>query len=362
MARSCDDFRSFHPPKTRELSKTHRSAYGCHFMDRSVGLVLGAGGSPGWSYLVGALAALHAVTGWDPRRADLILGTSAGAGVGALLRCDVSAGDLLAAQSTPRAATLAAEPEAEAAPGVDPRRDRDWIQAARMGWRGIGSWPPRPGLLLAAASRPGAESTVGLGDRMRTAAGGRRWPEQPYWAAAVSTRSGRRVVFGRDGIDTDIGTAVQASSAVVGVYAPVSVKGTDYIDGGFHSATNADLAAGLGLAVVVVLAPLSTTATRPTRLNGRRGLERSYHRSVLRRECSIVTAAGSVAHIIEPDGTLAAQLDGAPADRSRRADLAELGFSMTVRRLETDVALAECIASLGSQAAPPASPAPPAPR
>jgi len=48
--------------------------------------VLGAGGIAGFSFHVGALAALAELTGWDPRDADLIVGTSAGANAAASLR------------------------------------------------------------------------------------------------------------------------------------------------------------------------------------------------------------------------------------------------------------------------------------
>src|SRR4051794_32015678 len=49
-----------------------------------VGLVLGAGGVVGASWLIGALEALQDETGWDPTEAEVIVGTSAGSVVGAL--------------------------------------------------------------------------------------------------------------------------------------------------------------------------------------------------------------------------------------------------------------------------------------
>jgi NTE family protein len=49
-----------------------------------VGLVLGAGGVVGASWLIGALDALESETGLAPARADVIVGTSAGSVVGAM--------------------------------------------------------------------------------------------------------------------------------------------------------------------------------------------------------------------------------------------------------------------------------------
>src|SRR6202453_2066807 len=62
----------------------------------TIGLVLGAGGVVGQAYQVGALAALEREAHWDPRDADLIVGTSAGSVTGAAIRVGVPATDLAA--------------------------------------------------------------------------------------------------------------------------------------------------------------------------------------------------------------------------------------------------------------------------
>ena len=61
-----------------------------------IGLVLGAGGVVGQSYHAGVLAALEHDFGWDPRTADVIVGTSAGSITGMLLRAGVPASELAA--------------------------------------------------------------------------------------------------------------------------------------------------------------------------------------------------------------------------------------------------------------------------
>src|SRR5215218_273303 len=60
------------------------------------GLVLGGGGAVGAAFHAGALSAIETDLGWDPRTAEVIVGTSAGSVVGALLRVGVPAGDLAA--------------------------------------------------------------------------------------------------------------------------------------------------------------------------------------------------------------------------------------------------------------------------
>src|SRR5690349_11033193 len=70
-----------------------------------IALVLGAGGVAGGAFHAGVLAALAEATGWDPRAADLMVGTSAGSITGASLRAGLSAPDMLArAQDRPLSA------------------------------------------------------------------------------------------------------------------------------------------------------------------------------------------------------------------------------------------------------------------
>ena len=61
-----------------------------------IGLVLDAGGTVGQAYHAGVLAALEHDLGWDPRTADVVLGTSAGSVTGTLLKLGVPPSDLAA--------------------------------------------------------------------------------------------------------------------------------------------------------------------------------------------------------------------------------------------------------------------------
>src|SRR4051812_41855816 len=88
-----------------------------------VGLVLGAGGVIGGSWLMGALEALEAETGWHAAEAEQIVGTSAGAVIGALAAAGVppeymsayAAGHTL--HDVAEAEGRAAEPAARASAG-----------------------------------------------------------------------------------------------------------------------------------------------------------------------------------------------------------------------------------------------------
>src|ERR671914_2019777 len=75
-----------------------------------IGLVLGAGGVVGGSWLIGALDALESETGWSPASAELISGTSAGSVIGALTAAGVEPA-LMAAYATGGAGDVIAEAE-----------------------------------------------------------------------------------------------------------------------------------------------------------------------------------------------------------------------------------------------------------
>src|SRR3954470_20595426 len=249
-----------------------------------VGLVLGAGGVVGAAWLIGALEALAAETGWDPGEAEIIIGTSAGSVVGSLVAEGI-APEYLAAYSSGR--TL---------DEVDDVDGRVAQLAARMGGRdkldeiaerlsgddfkvqlapppiGPGSWrmalntlrhPRRhaPSAVLAGWLPRGFVSTRPISDLVETFVAG-AWADHPHhWAVAADYRTRRRVALGRgDAPYATVGEAVPASCAIPGFYHPPCIDGRRYVDGGVCSVSNLDLLAGRGLDLVVCLNPTSSLA------------------------------------------------------------------------------------------------------
>src|SRR4051794_33591331 len=249
-----------------------------------VGLVLGAGGVVGAAWLIGALEALAAETGWDPSSAEFIVGTSAGSVVGSLVAEGI-APEYLAAYSAGRTldevedvdgrvAQLAARmggPEK-----LDEVAERLSGDAMRLQLApppiGPGSWrmalstlrSPRrhaPSAVLAGWLPRGFISTAPISELVQTFVAG-NWPEHPnYWAVAADYRNGGRTVFGRDDAPAaTVGQAVAASCAIPGFYHPVAIGGRRYVDGGVCSLSNLDLLAGRGLDLVICLNPTSSLA------------------------------------------------------------------------------------------------------
>ena len=304
----------------------------------SIGLVLSAGGDTARAFHSGALAALAAETGWDPRRADLIVGTSAGSSAAAYLRAGLSAADDYALVT---GGPVSAAGEALIA------RARAAVVGSGSGATGGGTRPLNPTLAMRALARRaslvtglagmaprGGASNVDLGARIHAVLGD-HWPEAALWVCTVRVRDGKRVVFGRDDVPaTDAGLAVRASCAVPRVYAPVAIAGELYIDGGTHSTTNADLVAGLAFDLVVVISSMSAIPSAAA-FDPRKPGSWWFRRAV-EREVAAIRQRGSEVLLIEPaPADLAARRAGDRAESAREA------YRSTVARLQRpDVARA----------------------
>ena len=126
---------------------------------------------------------------------------------------------------------------------------------------------------------------------------GDRWPED-LWICAARRTDGARVVFGRPGSpQAPLAAAVLASCAIPAYFAPVTIGGVEYFDGGVHSATNADVVRTRALDVVVVVAPMS--AARPP-IGAPDGLLRWAAHRRLEREARRLERGGTVVVRIEP--------------------------------------------------------------
>lgn len=230
-----------------------------------VALVLGAGGTVGHAFHAGVLAALADVIGWDARRADVMVGTSAGSLVASLLRAGLPPGDLarraVGARLSADGATVVARARLGAPGGQPPPRRRPTGRSAsptRLARALRAPWEVRPGSLAAAALPAGQDPTDAIGAPF-SALYGAAWPSATLWIVAVQLDSGRRAVFGRDPdvAGTTVADAVRGSCAIPAFFQPAEIGGQRYVDGGIHSTTNADLVAAERPDLVLISAPMS---------------------------------------------------------------------------------------------------------
>lgn len=264
-----------------------------------VGLVLGGGGIAGFAYLTTMLSVLQQITDWDPRDADVIVGTSAGSNIGGFLRGGTPIGE-----SLDEIMTLPANPRSMERLRVLSGREADKTvrllptslkMAAREAVRGPFM---RPARLLSGLIPNGNIRTDTIGDRM-IELHGHEWPEKELLVTTVRLHDSERVVFGLDRSDVDVGTAVEASSAIPGFFKPVTIDGFRYIDGGTHSPTNADLLIDRDLDLIIVAAPMSVDnfATGWMTTNG---ALRLFWRAQVLREVAELREAGHRVLLLEP--------------------------------------------------------------
>jgi len=304
-------------------------------------VVLGAGGPVGQAYHLGVLVALAEEIGFDARRADVLVGTSAGSLVAAGLAAGVSVADL-------RAEVLGGPRSRPGRPTASPPRPALRMPDATPAPQTRG--PLAPEVLVAAVLRPfrvragalasglipaGQLPTAGIRQAVGRLHGG-TWPDQDLRVCAVRARDGRRVVFGTDGApQVDVGTAVAASCAIPGWFAPVRVDGVAYVDGGAHSPTNADVVLRDRPRLVVITSPM-TGVLRPRADVGLRLVVRRYLAAEVRR----LRRAGSEVVVFQP-GERDLEVMGLNAmDRARASAVMAAAEESTRLRLQARPELA----------------------
>jgi NTE family protein len=292
------------------------------------GLVLGGGGVLGAAWMIGALSAVNDAYDWDPREADILVGTSAGSVLAGLLGSGIAI------------ETLVNHQRGVPGPG-DPQIDFDSDAASG------GPLPPRPqlrlgsaALLVRAARHPrkmpplailsglaprGRGNLEGIGELIHAANPDHDWAPHPAtWIVTMDYETGKRVAFGRPGAPTaTLAEAVMASCSIPGWYAPMQIGGRRYVDGGACSPTSLDLLDQQGLDEVIVLAPMvSFDYDDPQTVVGK--VERRFRRAMTKR---VLREAGKVRRHATPVTILG----------PGREDLEAIGVNLMDHRRRKDV-------------------------
>ncbi|MER6218835.1 patatin-like phospholipase family protein [Streptomyces sp. NPDC001674] len=205
-----------------------------HTLDRA--LVLGAGGPVGAAWTAGLACGLRR-GGVDLGEADLIVGTSTGAILGAVLATG---------QDPVRLATPVRTDDA-APPQVDGRRLDEAFAVLGSAASNPDEARRRVGQIALAADTGPEPAHVA---RMRAMTGAVQWPNRQLLITATDAETGEQEVFDRAS-GAPLPSAVAASTAFPGIYPPITINGRRYMDGALHSATNARLAAGARTLVVI---------------------------------------------------------------------------------------------------------------
>lgn len=302
-----------------------------------IGLVLGAGGVTGGAFHAGVLSALDVALGWDPRRATILVGTSAGSIAATTLRAGLSAADMLA-----RAEDRPLTPEgARLMRSVGPSRRSPPLRAAGRG-RGPGEiaavltrvasrpFSAPPWAMLSSLIPEGQVSTAMISDVI---AGlfPNDWPKDPLWLCAVRQNDGRRFVFGKQGLQPPLPDVVAASCAIPGFFSPVVIEDEAFVDGGAHSPTNADVLAGEELDLVIVSSPMSMTGRRVYQSTG--SVVRRWSRALLDAEALRLRRHGVPVIAFQPTPDDVEVMGANAMDPARRGPVARHVHESTLRRL-----------------------------
>jgi NTE family protein len=246
--------------------------------------------------------------------ADLIIGTSAGSTAAAQITSATRPPELLA--------------EILAAP--NPRTGPVGSDRGRVLNRPVADHMERTGAIIAAAvdaadmrRRMGAAALEwdaesggsGQAEWRATVAArlpSQHWPQRPVLIVVVDAHTGEPVVFDRHS-GVDLADAVAASCANGFGVAPYSIGGKRYIDGGYRSVENADLAAGY--ARVLVLSPFGGRSRAP--------LEWGIH---LAAQVDALRAGGSRVETISPDSNARNAFGLNVMDPSTRPPAARAGY------------------------------------
>jgi NTE family protein len=138
---------------------------------------------------------------------------------------------------------------------------------------------------------------------------------------------------------------VAASCAIPGFFAPVRIGGVRYVDGGAWSPTNADVVAGLGLDLVLVVSPMSAQRAIPALSVD--GAIRAACRLELSREVVRVRRRGTPVVVVEPGAEELEAMGGSmEAMDPERAPSIVRAVRETMRRRLRDPELRERLAAL----------------
>ena len=214
-------------------------------------LVLGGGGPVGIAWESGLVAGL-ARAGVDLGQADFTMGTSAGSFVGARLALGADAAAL--ADPILGGAERPAGPPREGASRApaDLSKLMTLLGGAQDGMRNPAEARAEIGAFALAADTVSETDFIASFGQSFAGLPETTWPERGFACTAVDAETGAFQLWTKDS-GVGVTRAVASSCSVPGVYPPVTLNGRRYIDGGMRSATNADMAAGYNLVVVVAV-------------------------------------------------------------------------------------------------------------
>jgi NTE family protein len=273
---------------------------------RRLGLALASGGMLGGVYEVGALRALEeSIDGLDLNRMDVYVGVSAGAFVGSHLVNGITVAEMIRGlRGDPGVETLF-DPSIFFRPALREMQRRGlllpWVFADAL--MQFLKGPENPSF-IGSLEGLGPSLPVCLFDNeairdylhrtfsQRGRTDDFRKLSRKFFVVSTDLETGGAVVFGQEGLDhVPISRAVQASTAVPGIYQPVDVEGRVCVDGVLLKTVHSTVALAHGadlLLCVNPLVPMNTGSEDAREALGRRAVQRGGLPAVLSQSFRIL--------------------------------------------------------------------------
>ena len=266
-------------------------------------LVLAGGSFAASAWEIGVLAGM-ASAGVDLRDSDLFIGTSAGARVALHLATGADLKEVFEQQFKPI-------PNLPSPPTSDWRTIRRECAEAKAAGGSPDEILKRFGTIALKHAANDFESRRNV---MAEQLPVQSWPSKPVAIVAVNAETGARRAFDRASGASLVDVMV-ATTASFG-WAPALIDGHHYIDGGYYSSNNADLASGFDEVIVLSLrAPAGGLALVP-----------------LEESAATLKASGAHVTLIRPDkDSQEAATSGSPGNPAIRTPTAKAGYEQGKR-------------------------------
>jgi NTE family protein len=263
-------------------------------------LVLGGGGLAGIAWELALLIELTERGLFEAADADLVIGTSAGSVIGAVLTTGLDLRELLESQID------------DPTGGAELSGDFDMNDMATQLMSFFADGPSPDELRKRIGNAALRADTVDESVRREVIEARlpvKAWPQTPPLViTAIEAETGEFVTFDRHS-GVGLVDAVAASCAVPLVWPPMTIAGRRYIDGGLRTTTNADIAAGHDR--VLVLAPFPPIGPPMG--------------ATMQDEIDEIEAKGGAAYVVAADEASVAAFGMNPLDASTRRPSALAG-------------------------------------
>ncbi|PKM03883.1 MAG: lectin subunit beta [Gammaproteobacteria bacterium HGW-Gammaproteobacteria-6] len=254
-----------------------------------IGLAIAGGGPLGGIYELGALRALELATeGLNLTRVDVSVGVSSGAFLAAGLANRMSTADICRIFITGDSDDVRFRPAQFVRPALfEYVRRAAGLPRIMLDWCATLLAEPTDSRLSDLIGHFGGLIPIGLFDNsgverflhelftQRGRTNDFRELARPLYVASVDLDTGEAIRFGSKGWDDiPISKALQASSALPGLYPPVDIRGRHFVDGALRRTMNASAVLDHGIDLLLAVNPLVPFDTNSAAIRNKRSVDR----------------------------------------------------------------------------------------